>query len=327
MARVESTQVIPTITSPQARSTTGSSFSDDFELIMADKLLKTTKQYHTWEKIRQKDPAKAQEIARLVIERHRWVEGKSPVTPEGRIIFDGLTDQLRQHNIHLYNSNQFSDPIFKPEPAEVEEKSVQQASPRTSKASYETSQVSELSQRHANKNCFEFLAGVLEENGIAYYGKNGIGCHLIEKAQHQDLSPNAFLTGEAVTELLSSEPVSIHLPQIDDRSFEILWKKLEPHLREGAILSYSSQYFGHTGIVGRSEDQWEYINSSGSFGNRASYQIKEEDLKTEINSWLERAKKNHTFLSVTIGGIDPKRAALFSKAGVSSPTNTVNLLA
>jgi hypothetical protein len=327
MVCVESIQGISTTACPQVKPKTGSSFKDEFELIMADKLMQTTRQYHTWEKIRQKDPAKAQKIARLIMERHSWVEGKALTTPEDRIRFDALTDQLRQHNIHLYNSSQFSDPIFQPEPAEVEQKSVHQASHRASKASYETSQASELNQRHANKNCFEFLAGVLEENGIAYYGKNGIGCHLIEKARHQDLSPNAFLTGEAVTGLLCSEPVSIHLPRIDGQSFDLLWKKLEPHLQEGAILSYSSQYFGHTGIVGRSGDQWEYINSSGLFGNQASYRIKEEDLKTEIHGWLERARKNHTFLSVTIGGIDPERAALFSKTGVSDPKNTVNFLA
>jgi hypothetical protein len=326
MAGMEPSQGISKITCSQAGVASGSSPKDEFELIMADELLKTTRQYPAWKKIRQKNPTEAQEIARLVMERHKWVEGTAPATAEGRILFDGLTDQLAQYNIHLYKSYQFSDPIFQREPAQ-KEKSTCHALPQPRKTSYETSPVGEINQRHAKKNCFEFLAEVLEENGIAYYGKDGIGCHLIQKARQQDLSPNAFLTGEAVTELLSSKPVSIHIPKVDDRSFEVLWKKLEPHLKEGAILSYSSQYFGHTGIVGRSGDKWEYINSSGSFGNRESYRIKEEDLKAEVRGWIERAKKNHTFLSVTIGGIDAKRAALFSKTGVSNPKSTVNLLA
>jgi hypothetical protein len=332
MVGVESTQSISSGACTQAKPHAGSGFEDQLELGMADRLIKTTRQYKKWQEIRQKDPAKAQEIARLVLERHSWVEGKTPATPEDRIHFDRLTEQLWKHSIYLYKSYQFSDPLLFGDDRAIAE---QETSPRpphsTDKATGQqtTPLARELNQRHAKKDCYEFLAGLLEENGIAYYGKDGIANHLIDKARQQDLNSNAYLTGEAVTELLCHEPVVIHLPQINEQSFERLWENLKPHLEEGAILSYSSQHFGHTGIVSRSGEQWDYINSSGLIGSKTSYRIKEEDLKTEIHGWLERAKKSHTFLSVTVGHVDPERAALFSKTSALSPSPNaiVNLLA
>jgi hypothetical protein len=97
-------------------------------------------------------------------------------------------------------------------------------------------------------------------------------------------------------------------------SYGEIWDKIEPHLSRGAILSYSSQHFGHTGIVDCVDGRWVYINASGAGGDRKSYQVLEEDLKREIGGWLRRARAKNTFLNVTIGSVDRKLASRFSKA-------------
>jgi hypothetical protein len=308
---------IDTITAPHELHPGRSGFNELFSVSLTDALLKNTMQYEKWEAIRRKDPLRAGEIARLVLERHDYVAGKAQATEQGRKHFDHLTDQLKNEGIHLYNSHQFKVPIFNetiggntPEITAVNKR------PEALRP-IESSIALGLRHRFNNRDCYEFLAGILEENGIAYHGINGVGSALIDQARSRDMSLNAFLTGEGITRLLSDNPVEINISRVTDTSFDEIWNKIEPHLKKGAILSFSSQHTGHTGIIDREDGRWVFINSSGSPGNRKTYRVIEEDLKHEIRDRLQRANRQQTFLNLTIGSLSRVLTARFENSPLS----------
>jgi hypothetical protein len=172
------------------------------------------------------------------------------------------------------------------------------------------------------------VAAVLEKNGIRYYGKDGVGSALIGKAKMEHKPSNHFLTGEGLTRLLSSDTVTL---DVRGESLQQTWEILEPRLKEGAILSFSSHRAGHTGIVGLRDGRWVFINSSGRLGDKSSYRVKEEDLEGEIRSWLEKVRKEKGSLSITLGQVDRELAAAYRKPESLTMAETgkgrVNLLA
>lgn len=287
-----------------------------FYISLTDTLLNDTRQYEKWKAIRQNDPFRAAEIARLVLARHDYITGKAPINEQGRKDFDSLTNQLKKDGIYLYNSNQFKNPIFKETIADS-----QAVINTVSKKPDNLTAIQGSNQNPVNraisKNCYEFVAGILEDNGIAYYGNNGVGSALLKKARSLGIRQNSFLTGEGITSLLCDNPVQVHVPQVTDNSFSEIWEKIEPYLKKGAILSFSSQHFGHTGIIENDAGEWTYINSSGSAGNNKKYRVLKEDLKHEIHSRLQRAKREQTFLSITLGSVNHDLAVRF---GTSAQT-------
>ena len=312
----------------------GNSGAGGFDTNIADELLKTTHQYENWKSLRQKDPAKAARISRLILERHAYVAGTGPLDEKGRRHFDDLTRRIAKDGIYLYKSNQFKNPIFNTaEMGKANEARIHksgEATPPVNDTSENLVRTSKLEMKFARKDCYEFLAGMLETNGIKYYGKGGVASTLISKARGLGKNPYSFFNGEGVTDLLCSKPVTIEIDKVSNGSLEEIWTELEPHLKEGAILSYSSDRFGHTGIVGKENGNWVYVNSSGKRGDRSSYRILEEDLKTEIAGWLKRADKNGTFLEITLGNIDRDMAKNFSDeliASKYSQGSQINLLA
>jgi hypothetical protein len=312
--QIDNSKAIEANTHSQGPRSSGPTSADTFAMAMADELLRTTWQYARWNEIRQNDEPKACAIAKLVLERHAYVAGKTSTTAEDRKHFDQITAILEKEGIYLYRSHQFRQPIFADTHPEKPEK-IKEAQPhfKTRTAPVRPLTLA-LKQRFANKDCLEFLAGVLEDNGIDYYGKNGVARALIDKARSREKNLNSYLTGEGVTSLLCDRPATSHIPRVTSASFAEIWREIEPHLRKGAILSYSSQHFGHTGVVDRVDGRWVYINSSGTEGDRKSYRVVEEDLKAEIGGWLRRAQAKNTFLNITIGTIDRDLASHFNKA-------------
>lgn len=303
--------------------------TDSFAVSMTDGLLKSTRQYDRWNAIRKNHPGKAAEIAQLVLERHTYVAGKAPATAEHRRRFDRLTARLWAEGVYLYKSHQFKNPIF----ADVKEglpESGTAVKPAVGKRRANASPATaSLKERYAGKDCFEFLAGVLEDKGIAYYGAEGLGKSLIAKAQREGKNPYAYLTGEGVTQTLSRKPLTVHVPEVTESSGEEVWNKVEPHLREGAIVSFSSRDFGHTGVVGRARGRWVYVNSSGSIKDKSSYRVLEEDLRSEIGNRLRRAAREGRFLEITVGAVDSDLAARFGRKTVAAqwePNAELNLL-
>jgi hypothetical protein len=308
----------------------GSNFSKRFAIARADKLIGTTRQYPTWQNILQNDPRKADEVARLILERHAFIAGKTPTDEAGRIQFDRLTERLQSQGIYLYKSHQFNNPIFELDRSTTyPDKPIPITRNRTADPR-ENVMLRKLRYRFKNRDCLEFLANLLEENGITYYGKKGLANQLIAQARNQGKRLNTYLTGEGLTRELSINPIVLEVKKDDSSSFEDVWKRIRPHIREGSILSFSSQSFGHTGLVDRQDNRWVYLNASGKFGKPETYQIKAEDLKLEIQSWFQRAKRQESFLNITVGAIDANLASHFYKAPLGTerpPGNRIDLLA
>ena len=295
---------------PEQLKTEISPFNEYLSIETADKLLKTSRQYEKWLFIRQDDSARAAHIACLVLGRHDYIAGRKPANEAGHRHFDQLTDRLKSEGIHLYKSDQFEHPIF-------DLKNTVENDPTRSPAvshPADESKLHRLQSSYARKDCLEFVAGIMEENGIAYYGKKGVVEALIQKAADQNKNHNAYITGEGVTGLLCNSPVSIRVPKDHPESFANVWEKIAPHIKTGALLSFSSQHFGHTGIVDQVDGRWTYFNSSGAVGKPESYKVLAEDLKHEIQSWLKRARRENTFLTITIGNINPELASGFDKS-------------
>jgi hypothetical protein len=267
---------------------------DDFGLHLAEQLLRGAKPYAPWRSMQEADADSSRRIARHPAERQRLQNTRVP---------NSLSLRGRPRPV-----GKASDPVPSAEPAS------------TSRAG--------RPGRYSHLDCYEFVAAVLEENGIRYYGKDGVGNALIAKAKTEHKSSNHFLTGEGLTRLLSSETVSV---TVKGESVQQAWELLEPRLKEGAILSFSSRRAGHTGIVGLKDGRWVFINSSGKLGDRGSYRVREEDLGEEIRSRLEKAKKDKSPLSITLGQVDRNLAAAYRKPESSIVADTrkgrVNLLA
>ncbi|MDQ1330084.1 MAG: hypothetical protein QG578_347 [Thermodesulfobacteriota bacterium] len=310
---------VDTTTAPQELTSGRSGSIGLFSVTLADNLLKDTMQYEKWRMIRQNDPVKAGNIARLVLERHDYVAGKAPLTEQGRNHFNLLTDRLKNEGIHLYKSHQFNKPIFDENAGSYASVITTAKVHPDSSFSIENSKAPG-SERLKYRDCYEFLAGILEENGISYYGGNGVGSALIEQARSRGLNQNAFLTGEGITRLLCENPVEIKVSGAAESTFDELWGKIEPRLKKGAIISFSSQNTGHTGIIDREDGRWVFINSSGSPGNRRTYRVIEEDLKHEIRDRLERAKRQQTFLDITLGSVNRVLTARFENPELTEGT-------
>jgi hypothetical protein len=267
---------------------------DDFGLHLAEHLFRGAKHYAPWRSMQEADADSSRRIARHPAERQRLQNARVP----SRLSWRG-----------------------RPHPVGKASGSVPSAEPEsTSKAG--------RPGRYSHLDCYEFVAAVLEENGIRYYGKDGVGNALIEKAKTEHKPSNHFLTGEGLTRLLSSDTVTVN---VKGESVQQAWELLEPRLKEGAILSFSSRRAGHTGIVGVREGRWVFINSSGKLGNRRSYRVKEEDLGEEIRSRLAEAKRGKSSLSITLGQVDRDLAAAYRRPESSVVADTrkgrVNLLA
>jgi hypothetical protein len=241
-----------------------------------------------------------------------------------------LTDRLKSEGIYLFKSHQFKNPIFDLPSAKILSNASKENPINTVSNEKDDTLVQNLRYRFRNQNCFEFLANLLEENGITYYGKNGVANALIVKARNEGKNLNAYLTGEGLTQKLSRDPVTVQIQKGDGNSFEDVWKRITPHLQKGAILSFSSQSFGHTGIVDRVDGRWVYFNSSGSMGKPGTYKVLAEDLQREIRSRLQRVKRQKTFLDITVGAIDPNLTARFNSASFEiqrPPGRNIDLLA
>lgn len=297
---------------------------DDFTLHMAEQLLRGTKHHAPWRNMQETDPDRARTIARLLVERQGPVNSRGSVSGVSVQGVDRPLGDLRGERIPSWgNSRIRNKPSERGRPRPVEKASgpVPAAGPGNTRRAG-------LTDRYSHLDCYEFVAAVLEENGIRYYGKNGVGNALIDKARSERKPSNHFLTGEGLTRLLSSDTVTL---KVKGDSVQQAWEILEPKLKEGAILSFSSQRAGHTGIVGVRDGRWVFINSSGKLGDRRSYRVKEEDLGEEIRSWLAKAKREKSPLSITLGQVDRDLAAAYRRPESLSVAETrkgrVNLLA
>jgi len=88
-------------------------------------------------------------------------------------------------------------------------------------------------------------------------------------------------------------------------------------MKKDAILSFSSQSFGHTGIIEKVADRLTFLNSSGIKGKPKTYKVLAEEPKHEIRTWIQRAQRQKAFLDITIGAIDSKLASQFDNPSLA----------
>ena len=169
-----------------------------------------------------------------------------------------------------------------------------------------------LGKHYRKRDCYVFLVRALEDVGVRYYGTGGIKEALLRKAVDEGRQRYAYLTGEGVIQSLCTNPSKIHIPRANERSFSEAWSRLKGVLSPGSLISVSSRRFGHTGIVGNKGKEWTLLNSAKQVhADERSYKVKEEDLKKELRSWLRRAQKQRSFLTVTVGSPEINMAARF----------------
>lgn len=170
-----------------------------------------------------------------------------------------------------------------------------------------------LGKQYRKRDCYVFLVRALEDAGVNYYGSNGIKETLLRRAVNEGRQRYAYLTGEGVIHSLCSNPSEIHIPRANDRAFPDAWARLKEVLSPGSLISVSSRRFGHTGIVGNKGNEWTLLNSSKQgYTGESGYKVKEENLENELKSWIQRAHKQRSFLTVTVGSLETNMAARFN---------------
>lgn len=159
-------------------------------------------------------------------------------------------------------------------------------------------------------NCYELLVKGLDNLNIAYSGKNGLYSKLTNMATEKGLAANAYLNGEGIVKAAGSKIFSKNYSKISDwkDKSETMIKEMEPLLGSGQILSFSTEKRGHTGVVGRKDNQWTFINS-GRMDNSVDKQtisrgVGEEVLHKEIANWFRSAQRKGETLSVTLGQLN-----------------------
>lgn len=159
-------------------------------------------------------------------------------------------------------------------------------------------------------NCYELLVKGLDNLNITYSGENGLYSKLTNMAAEKGLAANAYLNGEGIVKAAGSEIFSKNYSQISDwkNKAETMIKEIEPLLGSGQILSFSTEKRGHTGVVGRKDNQWTFINS-GRMDNSVDKQtiskgVGEEVLHKEIANWFRSAQRKGETLSVTLGQLN-----------------------
>ncbi|MBF0548984.1 MAG: hypothetical protein HQK60_00475 [Deltaproteobacteria bacterium] len=315
----------------------------------ARQLLSTTRQSRTFDRLVRQDPEKAKQVAALVVER-RQIKDRMPIDQAARVDFDALTNRLKQYHINLYNFSQ----IRGGPPNSIQAKSAEMT-PAGSRGISETVKNPSLSpprcvnqtakdsslgqslvdaarSKHLGKprsseNCYELMANLLEDVGVNYYGPTGVYSHLVNKAKQEGKAGNAYLTGEGLTgTICAPQDVSrLIISKADLKNpakvVDLVWQKLEPQLKEGDILSFSSKRSGHTGVVGRYQGEWSYINSGYAdhpvhSTAKSSHRVEEETLKDEVLVHVKRARKHNQDLMITLGTPNQIQAAPYAKGKV-----------
>jgi hypothetical protein len=156
-------------------------------------------------------------------------------------------------------------------------------------------------------DCFQLVVEGLERLGVRYKGRGGLGERLIKMATKKGLPSNAYLNGEGLIKASGSEVYSKSILKVRNSETQArdVYKEMEPLLRKGFILSFSTPTRGHTGIVSQKDRSWTYINS-GEMDHQiqhpsASKRVGEEYLTEEIKNWLALAEDRNESLVITLG--------------------------
>jgi hypothetical protein len=169
-------------------------------------------------------------------------------------------------------------------------------------------------------NCYELLIKGLKKCGVQYHGRGGLKEKLIQMAVRRGRPQNSYLTGEGLVKAAGTQLYTRKLNSVENplQTAEKIYTEIRPHLKQGAILSFSTPSRGHTGIVSRHNDLWTYINS-GRMDHRVHNGnimkgVGEESLREEIHNWSRLAAQRQESLQITLGRLSEKKLAGYSKA-------------
>lgn len=174
-----------------------------------------------------------------------------------------------------------------------------------------------IGKTYSDVDCYELLVGGLSNLGFTYTGKHGFGRKLINMALNKGLPMNAYLNGEGLVKLSGDHVYARSFMKIDHPTHQAanVIKELQPYLKKGAILSFSTESRGHTGIISNKDGAWTFINSGvmdNSVGDhRIPKGVGEEDLNKEIYNWFRLAAKRKESLKITIGQLNEDKLASF----------------
>ena len=174
-----------------------------------------------------------------------------------------------------------------------------------------------IGKTYSDIDCYELLVGGLSNLGYTYTGKHGFGRKLINMALNKGLPMNAYLNGEGLVKLSGDQVyarsfMKIHHP--NNQAADVI-KELQPYLKKGVILSFSTESRGHTGIISNKDGAWTFINSGvldNSLGDRPVPKgVGEEDLNKEIYNWFKLAAQRKESLKITIGQLNEEKLASY----------------
>jgi hypothetical protein len=175
-----------------------------------------------------------------------------------------------------------------------------------------------MGRAYKDINCYELLVEGLQRMDIPYNGAGGLRNKLTRMAQERGLKENAYLTGEGIVKAAGSMVLTKNYTNLKNwkQDAEVLYKEMEPLLNKGQILSFSTRYRGHTGIVSQKDDQWTFINSgrldNSLTENTLSRGVGEEVLQKEIRNWFKSAHNNKETLMVSLGQLEQNKSVAAS---------------
>lgn len=172
---------------------------------------------------------------------------------------------------------------------------------------------------YSRMNCYELLVEGLESMGVQYGGKHGLSRHLMDQASREGRSSYSFHSGEGLTQAIGSDVFMESIPRVKSINSQVraVMNKMTDVLQEGQILSFSTPTRGHTGVISKKAGDWTFINSgvmdhnlAGKNGGRA---VGEEGLGEEMKNWFQRAQKEGSGLTITLGAVDVTKLAKFQQ--------------
>ncbi len=184
-----------------------------------------------------------------------------------------------------------------------------------------------MGRAYKDINCYELLVEGLQRMDIPYHGADGLRNKLTRMANERGLKENAYLTGEGIVKAAGSMVLTKNFSNLKNwqKDAEVLYKEMEPLLNKGQILSFSTRYRGHTGIVSQKDDQWTFINSgrldNSLTENTLSRGVGEEVLQKEIRNWFKSAHDKKETLMVSLGQLEQKQN---KSIAASSPTDRLS---
>jgi hypothetical protein len=170
---------------------------------------------------------------------------------------------------------------------------------------------------YAELDCYQLVVEGLQKMGVRYMGRGGLGEKLIKMAMRKGLPSNAYLNGEGLIKASGSKVYSRSIIRVQDSETQArkVYKEMEPLLKKGFILSFSTPTKGHTGIVSQKNSLWTYINSGDMDNNveapRETKSVGEEYLMGEIKNWLALAAERDESLVITLGQLQEEKLRNF----------------